>query len=182
MKKDFIKKYISIFILSVLIIAVYKTFDSIGLVFGYIGNFFSILSPVFLAFAIAFILFPACRKLETSFRGFKFKFISSRSRGFAITSVYLGALAIVVGFFWILLPMVFTSITELVKQLPHIIEKVGTYLYSGEFAGYSRKTLLDNITIYDVMSVFNITTVQEIVNSLAGFSMGIINVFLSMKC
>lgn len=180
MKKDFIKKYISIFILAVLVIAVYKTFDSIGLVFGYIGKFLGILSPVFWAFAIAFILFPTCRKLETAYSRFKLAFISSHSRGFAITTIYLAALSIVVGFFWILLPMVFTSITELVKQLPHIIEKVGTYLYSVEIAGYSMKPLLDNITIYDVMSVFNITTVQEIVNSLAGFSMGIINVFLSI--
>lgn len=180
MKKDVIKKYISIFILAILIIAVYKTFDSIGLVFGYIGRFFGILSPVFLAFAIAFILFPACRKLETSFRGFKFKFISLHSRGLAITTVYLGALAIVVGFFWILLPMVFTSISELLKQLPSIIEKVGSFLYSVEIAGYSMKPILDNITIYDVMSIFNINNVQEVVHSLADFSMGIINIFLSI--
>ena len=180
MKNDFIKKYISIFILAVLIIAVYKTFDSIGIVFGYIGDFFGVLSPAFWAFAIAFILFPACRKLETVYKRFKPKFVSTHSRGLAITTVYLAAIAIVVGFFWILLPMVFTSITELVKQLPLVIEKIGVFLYSFEFAGYSMKPILDNITIYDFMSVFNLTNVQGVVSSLADFSMGIINIFLSI--
>ena len=180
MNKDFIKKYISIFILAVLIIAVYKTFDSIGLVFGYIGKFFALLSPVFWAFAIAFILYPACKKLETVYKNFKLKAISKHSRGFAITTVYIGALAIVTGFFWILLPMVFDSIRELIKQLPHIIEKIGSSLYSFEFAGYSMKSVLDKITIHDVMSVFNLGNVQEVVNSLAGFSKGIINIFLAI--
>ncbi len=180
MKSDLFKKYIGIFILSVLIIAVYKTFDSIGLVFSYIGRFLHLLMPVVAAFAIAFILFPACKKLETSFRSLKIKFISSHCRGFAITTVYLGALAIVIGFFWILLPMVFKSITELVKQLPFIIENVGKFLTSFEFAGYSMKPILEKITIYDVMSVFNLGNVQEVLQGVAGFSKGIINVFLAI--
>ena len=42
------------------------------------------------------------------------------------------------------------------------------------------KPILDNITIYDFMSVFNLTNVQGVVSSLADFSMGIINIFLSI--
>ena len=180
MKSDIFKKYIGIFILSVLIIAVYKTFDSIGIVFSYISRFVHLLMPVVSAFAIAFILFPACKKLETSFRSLKLKFVSAHCRGFAITTVYLGALAIVIGFFWILLPMVFRSITELVKQLPFIIENVGKFLTTFEFAGYSMKPLLEKITIYDVMSVFNLGNVREVLQGVAGFSKGIINVFLAI--
>ena len=84
MKRDAINKNIGIFILAVMIIAVYKTFDSIGVVFGYIGRFLKLLVPIFTAFAIAFILFPLCKKLEDVFRRFKIKFVSSHTRGFAI--------------------------------------------------------------------------------------------------
>ena len=76
MKREAIKKNIGIFILAVMIIAVYKTFDSIGIVFGYIGNFLRLLIPIFTAFAIAFILFPLCRKLEEVYSKIKFKFIA----------------------------------------------------------------------------------------------------------
>ena len=59
MKFKDLTKNISIFILAVLIIAVYKTFDSIGIVFGYIGRFFRLLIPVFIAFAINYAAYFA---------------------------------------------------------------------------------------------------------------------------
>ncbi len=178
MKHKYITKNISIFILAVLIIAVYKTFDSIGIVFGYIGDFFKLFVPIIGAFAIAFILHPVCNRLENLFRRIKFRTFSSHCRGWAITTVYLAALAIVAGFFSIILPMFFTSITELVQQLPAIIERIGKFLYSFEIGGYTLKPMLDKITINEVMSSFNFDSVQTFVNSLAGLSKGIINIFL----
>ncbi len=180
MKFKDLSKNISIFILAVLIIAVYKTFDSIGLVFGYIGRFFRLLIPVFLAFAIAFILHPVCKKFETLYRKLKIKKLSEHCRGFAVTTVYLIALLVVAGIFSILLPMLFRSITDLIQQLPSIIEKAGKYLYSLELGGYSLRAVLDQITIQEVVSKFNLTDVQLYVNSLAGFSKGIFNVFLAI--
>ncbi len=180
MKKELLKKYIGVFILAACIIAVYKTFDSIGAVFGYIGSFFKLIIPIFLAFAIAFILHPACKKLEVAFKSLKIKFIASHCRGAAITTIYLGALAIITGFFWILLPILFESISDLVKHLPVIIEKVGKFLYSTDIAGYSLKPLLDRITIYDIISVFDLSNVQSVMQSLLGFSKSIINFVLAI--
>jgi len=180
MKREHITKNISIFILAVLIIAVYKTFDSIGEVFGYIGDFFRLLIPLFLAFAIAFILHPLCKKLEEIYRKIKFKLISAHSRGWAIVTAYFAVLALVVGFFSVLLPMLFTSITDLVQSLPGIIENVGKYLYSIEIGGYTLKPFIDKITITEVMSYFDLENIQTFVNSIAGLSKGIINVFLAI--
>ena len=56
MKNKYLTQNIGYFILAVLIIIVYKTFDSLGEVFKHIGEFFALLSPVFGAFAIAFVL------------------------------------------------------------------------------------------------------------------------------
>ena len=47
---EFITKYISYFVLPVLIIAVYKTFDSLGVIWGYISSFLKLLLPIFFAF------------------------------------------------------------------------------------------------------------------------------------
>ncbi len=180
MKHPIIKKYLGIFVIAVLIIAVYKTFDSMGILFNYIKDFLALLGPVFAAFAIAFILHPLCKKFESLFRKTKVAFFCNHCRGCAITSVYLAALACVAGFFAILLPMVFESITQLIQQLPGIIENVGKFLYSLDFAGYNLKPFLDRITISDVMTSFNLSDVQTVVQSIAGFSKGIINVFLAI--
>lgn len=180
MKRDAIKKNIGIFILAVMIIAVYKTFDSIGVVFGYIGRFLKLLVPIFTAFAIAFILFPLCKKLEDVFRRFKIKFVSSHTRGFAIATVYIAFLGLTAGFFAVILPMLFASITDLIQNLPQIIEKVRIYLYSLDFGGYTLKAFLNKITIDEIMAVFDLKNVQTVISSVAGFSKGIINVFLAI--
>ncbi len=180
MKREAIKKNIGIFILAVMIIAVYKTFDSIGVVFGYIGRFLRLLIPIFTAFAIAFILFPLCRKLEDVYRKLKIKFVSSHTRGFAIATVYIAFLGLTAGFFAVILPMLFESITDLIQNLPQIIEKVRIYLYSLDFSGYTLKPFLDKITIDEIMAVFDLKNVQTFISSVAGFSKGIINVFLAI--
>ena len=72
MKRNDFTKYIGIFILAVLIIAVYKTFDSIGVIFGYLGNVVALFTPIFIAFAIAFTLYPLCVKFENLFKNSKF--------------------------------------------------------------------------------------------------------------
>ncbi len=180
MKREEIKKNIGIFILAVMIIAVYKTFDSIGVVFGYIGRFLKLLVPIFTAFAIAFILFPLCRKLEDIFRKLKIKFVSSHTRGFAIATVYIAFLGLTSGFFAVILPMLFASITDLIQNLPYIIEKVRIYLYSLNFGGYTLKPFLNKITIDEIMAVFDLKNVQTFISSVAGFSKGIINVFLAI--
>ena len=82
MKHEQLSKNISYFILAVLIIAVYKTFDSIGILFGYIGDFLSLLSPIFWAFAIAFVLYPACKRIELFYS--KSSKLKSHAKGFAV--------------------------------------------------------------------------------------------------
>lgn len=180
MKKEDITKNISIFILAVLIIAVYKTFDSLGFVFENIFSFLKLCIPVVGALVIAFILHPICKKMEDFLRKCKKPFLTKHCRGISITSTYLAALAIMAGFFAVILPMIFKSVTELVQQLPSIAAKFIKTLYSINYGGLSLKTFIDKITIYDVISAFNLDNVQSFMQSVAGFSKGIFNVVLSI--
>ncbi len=180
MKKKEFTKSVSIFILAVLIIAVYKTFDSLGIVFEHIGSFFRLCVPIFGALVIAFILHPICKKLEDFLRKCKKDFLTKHCRGIAITSVYLATLAVMSGFFAVILPMIFKSVTELIQQLPSIAEKFIKSLYSINYGGFSLKTFIDKITIFDVISAFNLDNVQSFMQSIAGFSKGILNVVLAI--
>ena len=178
MDKKQLSKYIGIFVLATLIIIVYKTFDSLGIVFSYIGDFFSLLSPIFAAFAIAFVLYPACKKLEDWYK--KSPKLKKRARGLSVATVYLGAFIVVSAFFAIMVPVIYQSIAEFVKQLPSLIESAGKYLYSLELGGYSLKPLLENLTIEEIMSKLDLTDVDTYVDSLASFSKSIIDAVLSV--
>ncbi len=180
MNFDEIKKNIGIFVLAVMIIIVYKTFDSIGIVFGYIGDFLRLLIPIFLALAIAFILHPLCRKIEDFCRKFKIKWVSKHCRGISVTIIFIAAIIVITGFFRILLPTLFKSITDLALQLPNIVSKFSRYLYSLDFDGYTLHTFLDKITFENLMSGFDLDNVKSYMSGIAGFSKAVFNIFLSL--
>lgn len=180
MNFDEIKKNIGIFVLAVMIIIVYKTFDSIGIVFGYIGDFLRLLIPIFLALAIAFILHPLCRKIEDFCRKLKIKWVSKHCRGISVTIIFIAAIIVITGFFRILLPTLFKSITDLALQLPNIVGKFSRYLYSLDFDGYTLHTFLDKITFENLLSRFDLDNVKPYMSGIAGFSKALFNIFLSL--
>ncbi len=180
MKFQHIKNNISIFILAVMIIIVYKTFDSIGILFGYVGRFLSLLIPIFISMAIAFILHPICRKAENLIRTLKVKWLSKHCRGIAVAVVYIIVVALIAGFIRILLPMLFKSIADLAVSLPSIVNNIARYLYSLDFGGYTLHGFLDKITVENLVPNLNLNNVKAYMTSIAGFSKGIFNIFLSL--
>ena len=180
MKLQHIKNNISIFILAVMIIIVYKTFDSIGILFGYVGRFLSLLIPIFISMAIAFILHPICRKAENLIRKMKVKWLNKHCRGIAVAIIYILVVALFAGFFRILWPMLFKSLADLALQLPTIVNNISGYLYSLDFGGYTLHGFLDTLTVENLVSHLNLNNVKAYMTSIAGFSKGIFNIFLAL--
>lgn len=178
MKHEQLTKNIGYFILAVLIIVVYKTFDSIGTIFGFLGDLLSILSPVLWAFALAFVLHPACKKLERLYR--RIPKIASHTRGFSVATVYIIAISLLCGFFAVVLPILFQSISDFIMYLPTLIVKIKDFLYSVNIGEYSLKPLLDTVTIEDIMTRLNLTDVDVYINKFAGVSKSIVNIFLTV--
>lgn len=178
MKYKYLTKNIGYFILAVLIIIVYKTFDSLGVVFGYIGDVLSLLSPIFGALVIAFVLYPACKKLEDIYS--KIPKISRFKRGFSVATVYLAALIVVAGFIAIMFPVIYKSISDFITSLPSIVESVIAYLYSIEFGDYSLKPMLDNVTINDIVTTTNLTDIDLYVDSITSVSKWLFDIMLSV--
>ena len=178
MKNKYLTKNIGYFILAVLIIIVYKTFDSLGAVFKHIGEIFALLSPIFGAFAIAFVLYPVCKKLENLLS--KFARVSKYKRGISVAVVYFSAFVVVAGFLALLFPLIYKSISDLITRLPSIVENVIAFLYSLEFGGYSLKPMLDTVTINDIVSTANLTDIDLYVNSITSVSKWLIDAVLSV--
>ena len=84
-----LKKYIGLFVLGVALIAVYKTFDNFGDLLNWIGEFFALLTPFFIGFCIAYVLYVPCRKLEAFCQKTNLAPLVKHRRGIATATIYL---------------------------------------------------------------------------------------------
>lgn len=123
MKRSDFTKYIGVFVLAVLIIAVYKTFDSIGVIFEYLGNVLSVFTPILIGFLIAFVLYPVCVKFEVFFEKSKKKFIHTHRRGTAVIVIYILFVLAIAAFGSILFPAIAQSVSDIYKSAPHACKK-----------------------------------------------------------
>lgn len=113
MKKTGFKDYIAIFILAVLVIAVYKTFDNLGVFFDVIKSFFEIITPFIVGFGIAFLLYPLCIAMERSFQKSKLEFVKKRRRGFSVLLVFSVVFIILGAVLYFIIPALGKSLTNL---------------------------------------------------------------------
>ena len=180
MKRSDFTKYISVFVLAVLIIAVYKTFDSIGVIFEYLSDFVGLFTPIFGAFAIAFILYPLCIKLEHLFAKSGIEFIKKRRRGIAVFVIYILFVLVIAAFVSLLFPAIMRSVTDFINQMPEITQRIIRFFKNFEIANYTLEDVVGKISFTDVFSKFNLNDVQMYLKSVASASKIVVNFFLSI--
>ncbi|MDY3304497.1 MAG: AI-2E family transporter [Clostridia bacterium] len=179
MKLREFKKYLSIFILAVLIIAVYKTFDNIENIFSAIGSFISLITPVIAAFAIAFLLYPMCRNSENFIITHFPEFFAKKARGLSVVAVYIFIFVILGGIFYLLLPTLITSVIDFAKKIPLFLENTVNMLNESKYFDID----LDKIDKYINFQKFiteNLTKLNTYTSKIVTFSSGLIKAFLSI--
>lgn len=120
MKHD-LKKWISLFVFAVLIIAVYKLLDNFGEITDWIKNLISILMPFIMALLIAYLFYMPCKKVEKIFEKAKPKFLKKRARWLSIFTVYIIAIIFITIIIKFIVPTVYESLAELVSAIPRIL-------------------------------------------------------------
>lgn len=111
----------AVIVASILLLFILWRFEVIASV---IGTLFSALTPVLMGLVIAYLLLPVMRFFEKLYYPGIAKRIDKTSkakkvtRGLAIVTAMLIALAIIAGLLWLLLPQLIDSITSLVAALP----------------------------------------------------------------
>ena len=113
------KKWLFWFSFAVASIAVYKTVDSVSVVFSELLNFFDVLMPFILAVLGAYILYIPCRGTEKVLKKFKLKFVSKHARGLSVLIVYALVIAFITLSINLILPAVSESITDLAEHIPN---------------------------------------------------------------
>lgn len=180
MKRSDFTKYISIFILAVFIIAVYKTFDSLGAIFNYIGNIISLFTPIFVAFAIAFILYPACIKFESIFKKSGVVFINKHRRGISIFLIYILFVLAVMALGSFLVPAVINSISDFAAQMPEITKGVTDFFVSFKIGNYGIKDIFNEVSVPKIFSAFGLDNLKMYLDSLVSASKVIVSLLLSV--
>lgn len=119
MKEKEWKKWIFWFTFAVASIIVYKTIDSVSVIFEGISNLFSLLMPFFMATLVAYMLYIPAKGIEEAYRNSKIKPLINHARGFSVFTVYIMAFIIIFIVINFVMPSISKSVTELASNLPN---------------------------------------------------------------
>lgn len=128
MKEKKWMRYFAWFIFGIALIVVYKTIDSFGAIFSWVGGLIRILMPFGLGILLAYMLYFPCRKLEKLYGKIKIKFISKRRRKLAVFTVYAVVILALILIIKVIFPMISQSVMELADSLPNYYSKAISFL------------------------------------------------------
>ncbi len=129
MKMDFNRKYTTIALYSLLVIAagacIIMAVVKIRAVGALVGKVLSILQPFIWGFAIAYILNPLMNAMERLLTKVSKGAMGARAkRRLSVLLAYLISLAVLVVFFRIVIPQIGLSLAALANQIPEWLEKL----------------------------------------------------------
>lgn len=175
-----LKKYLGLFILAVAVIAVYKTFDNFNGIIAFFKRLCGLLTPFFIAFAIAYLLYPLCRRLEARLGRSKRGFIRRGRRGMAVAVVYAGIIAVLAGIIAFIVPLAMRSISDFIAYSPALIKNIITFLRETDFYGFKFDSLLGSITPEKILSKFEVSSIGKYAEGVMGISSSFFNVFMGI--
>ena len=177
--------WIAAFVFAVAVIAVYKTFDNFDAIFSFIGTLMGILTPFILGFLIAFLLFVPCQKFEGLFSRSRKKIIAGHARGLSVLVVYLillGAVTLLLSF---VLPALFSSLSDFIKNLPGYLSSAEAYFTDFlENSAISQKLNLSEwiskLDFAKIIASINFGDISGYFSKVVGVTSGVISFFLSL--
>ncbi len=136
-------QWITMFLLGLALIVVYKAFDSLGWIWSSFLRLLSILTPFVIGFIIAFLLFGPVNRIEGFFRKRKPKFFQKAARPLAVIIVYVLALGLVAGLVYIVIPALIAALKDFIANVPAYYANVMSFLQQYTQSG----GLLENFDI-----------------------------------
>ncbi|MBR5540384.1 MAG: AI-2E family transporter [Clostridia bacterium] len=166
-----IAQWVTLFLLGLALIVVYKAFDSLGWIWAVFLRLFSILTPFVIGFVIAFLLFAPVNRLDGFFRKRKSKFFQKTARPLSVLIVYILALGVVAGLVYIVMPALVSALKDFVANVPTYYANVMSFLQQYTQPG----GLLEN---FDIQGKINETyaliqqylTVERILSYMSSIS------------
>ena len=154
-------KWIPICIIAVILMLIYKTIDNLSQISSAIMEFLHIISPLLFGILFAYFLYIPHRTIERLLKKVKLKFwkinlgfISKYARAFSTVIVFLLLLAILIFALSFIVPIVVTSVIELITDIPEHLVTILAYF--------------DNLPADSALAGFNIAdTLREYTGDIA---------------
>ncbi len=178
MKHNGWSNYIKIFVLAVLIIAVYKTFDNLGYLAQSLGHFFKLLYPVFWAFAVAFLLYPMCLRIENLYKKCNVKFIHAKRRGLSVLTVFAVFLTVIAVLISSIIPALVKSARELFVQLPNMVDSFIRYI--SDLGIVDMEKFYNSVSIEKIIEKLDFSDASVYIHSVAGASSFFVNALMTI--
>jgi len=182
--KNHWRKWIYWFLLGVAIIIVYKALDNFNDIIEAIKGFFSIISPFFAGIFIAYLLYMPCKSIEKVFSKSKIKFVSKRSRGLSVLSVYIIALILIMILINVILPVVLESISDLFNNAQQYYETaMQKYREIPENSMLKNEIInetMQNIKNLDIKQYFRLDKIFEYIISALNAVTSVFEIFVAI--
>ena len=177
-------KFISWFIFSIAVIAVYKLLDNFGDVTAWIRSLVAILMPFIMALLLAYLFYLPVRKIEGILNKSKSKFIKKRSRWISIFTVYLITFIIIVVIIKFIVPTVYESLMELANALPGYYDTMREAIKEIPEESILNKIdlegIIHNLGEIDLKDYFNFEMITEYAKGIIGVATTIFDIFVTI--
>ena len=176
---------IGLFVLGVALIAVYKTFDNLQMIWDFIGKIFGILSPFVIGFGLAFLLFAPVKRFERLLSKSRPPFLAKHARIFAVLFVYLALFLLIAVLMMVAIPAVVSGVRTLIASLPGYYEQMLDTLESMTGEG----GLLHGLDITDTLAKLYTSYIEPLLKvenapayfkGLMDFTSSLLNVFMAL--
>jgi len=170
-----ILKLLFVILIIGIVLASFVLLKEIG-VFSFFGNILSVLTPLFIGFAFAWLFAPLVNKLTKK----------GMSRILASIIVYVIFILFLFLFFRIFIPIIYNEINELIKTLPSIISKLTDFINSLfdkiNITGLDEETIKDNIlnAINNYSSGITNNLPNNIMNIMSSLASGLGSIFFGL--
>lgn len=172
--KKKITKWFYWFLFAVAVIIVYKIIDNFSGIGNWIKNFLDVLMPFIIGLLIAYLLYIPSRRLEKIYKKCnKIKFIKNRARGLSIFTVYLIVIVVLIISFTYLLPIISSSIIDLVNNIQGYYNALMKNINN-----LPEDSILKNEVVLDVVESIKNIDLKQYINlaRLADYAKGVISV------
>lgn len=120
-RKERIRKWLWYFSFPAATVLLFKLYDNFGQALGWVGRLIDILAPFVGGFVLAFLLYRPSHWIEERFLHLKGKNRNKWARPLALLITYLAFLSLLSLLFYLIIPVVVNSVTDLVESFPDLL-------------------------------------------------------------
>ena len=186
MKWKDLSKYLGLFIFAVAVIAVYKTFDNIGVIFGWFGSVISLLRPFVIGFVIAYILINPCRFIEKLLLKQKNEWFKKNRRPIAVVIIYALFLLIITLVLVAVIPAIVSNLIEFYNNLPDLIKAFVGWFNSLELGitlgENTMRQLFENnfFSMEKLLQILDLANVNRYAQGIMNVGSGLVSVLMGL--